>query len=613
MLALGWLVLFLPLLACLVIAGMTLKHEKISSWLACGALALSFLFSVILFIGLATQGFPTLQSAVTVLPLEHLRLEFGVLLDRLSLIMLLVVTGIGSGIFFYSTAYMKNDKGYSRYFASLSLFAFSMLGIVVSTNFFQTFIFWELVGVSSYLLIGHWYQKDEAADAGKKAFITTRVGDVGFLIGILLLSSLAAALGKQTLDFQALSELLGHGAGHESMLTAICLLVFCGVLGKSAQFPLHVWLPDAMEGPTPVSALIHAATMVAAGVYLLARTYFLFVLSPSALSIIAGIGGFTALIAATMALVQPDIKKILAYSTLSQLGYMVMAAGLGSSSAAMYHLVTHAFFKALLFLGAGSVIHALHTQSIWEMGGLFRKMPVTAWTFLAGFLALAGVYPLSGFFSKDEILTLAFTVNRPLFWIGAGTAFLTAFYMGRLFFTVFLSEPKWEKEPHESPRVMTVPLVLLAFFASIGGFLGLGTFLHSHYDLPIAWNFSVVVGSLALSLTAILLSYLIYALDIPLLKPFEKLFSPASGLLLKKYYMDDLYDALVKHVQQNFAGLCDLFERVVVVKGMVNGTAGLTGWAGDRLRRLQTGKVQFYAFAFSAGVTLITLFWIVLR
>ncbi len=613
MLALGWLILFLPLMACLVIAGTTLKHEKISAWIACGALSLSFIFSIILFAVLAAQGFPTLQSTVTILPLEHLRLEFGVLIDRLSLIMLLVVTGIGSGIFFYSMGYMKEDKGYSRYFASLSLFAFSMLGIVVSTNFFQTFIFWELVGVSSYLLIGHWYQKDEAADAGKKAFITTRVGDVGFLIGILFLSSLSATLGKQTLDFQALSELLGHPAGHEFILTAICLLVFCGVLGKSAQFPLHVWLPDAMEGPTPVSALIHAATMVAAGVYLLARVYFLFILSPTALSVIAGIGAFTALIAATMALVQPDIKKILAYSTLSQLGYMVMAAGLGSSSAAMYHLVTHAFFKALLFLGAGSVIHALHTQNILEMGGLFRKMPVTAWTFLIGFLALAGVYPLSGFWSKDEILTLAFTVNRPLFWIGAGTAFLTAFYMGRLFFTVFLSEPKWKKEPHESPRVMTTPLLLLAFFAATGGFFGLGTFLHSHYDQAIAWNFSVVAGSLTLSLVAILLSYLIYALDIPLLKPFEKPFSPVAGLLIKKYYMDDLYDVLVKYVQQNFAGLCDLFERVVVVKGMVNGTAQLTGWAGDRLRCLQTGKVQFYAFAFSAGVTLITLFWIVLR
>ncbi len=613
MIILGWLILFLPLFACLAIAGFALKQDKASSWIACGALTLSFFLSLIVFAGMAMRKFPVFESNVTVLPLENLRLEFGILLDRLSLLMLLVVTGIGSGIFLYSMEYMKGDKGYGRYFAALSFFAFSMLGIVVSTNFFQTFIFWELVGVSSYLLIGHWYEKDEAADAGKKAFITTRVGDVGFLIGILLLGPLTAAFGKQTLNFQTLSGVLDMHSGHERMITAICLLIFCGVLGKSAQFPLHVWLPDAMEGPTPVSALIHAATMVAAGVYLLARAYFLFAVSPTALAVIANIGAFTAFMAATMALVQPDIKKILAYSTLSQLGLMVMAAGLGSSSAAMYHLVTHAFFKALLFLGAGSVIHALDTQNIWEMGGVFRRMPITGWTFLVGFLALAGIFPLSGFWSKDEILTLAFMTNRFLFWAAVATAFLTSFYMGRLFFTVFLAEPRWKKEPHESPRVMTVPLQVLAFFAITGGFWGLGPFLHSHHDRVIEWSFSVVGISLSVSPAGILLAYLIYALNIPLLAPFERVLSPIGGLLIKKYYMDDFYDGLVKYVQQNFAGLCDLFERYVVVKGMVNGTAHLTGWAGDRLRRFQTGKLQFYVFMFSAGVTLITFVWVLVR
>lgn len=613
MITLGWLILFLPLFACMAIAGITLKKEKVSAFIACGALALSFLLSLIVFFTMSLQKFPTLESSVAIISLEGLRLEFGILLDRLSLLMLLVVTGIGSTIFFYSAEYMKGDKGFSRYFASLSLFAFSMLGIVVSPNFFQTFVFWELVGVSSYLLIGHWYEKNEAADAGKKAFITTRVGDIGFLIGILLLGSLTASFGKQTLNFHTLSDMLTMNTGQEHLLTGICLLIFCGVLGKSAQFPLHIWLPDAMEGPTPVSALIHAATMVAAGVYLFARAYFLFALSPAALAVIANIGVFTAFFAATMALVQPDIKKILAYSTLSQLGYMVMAVGLGSSSAAMYHLVTHAFFKALLFLGAGSVIHALHTQNIWEMGGVFRRMPVTGWTFLAGFLALAGVFPLSGFWSKDEILTLAFTANRFIFWPALVTAFLTAFYMGRLFFTVFIAEPRWKKEPHESPKMMTVPLLVLAFFAVTGGFLGLGSFFHSHHDRVIDWNFSVVVISLSVSLAGILIAYLIYALNIPLLAPFQKVLGPLEKLLLKKYYMDDVCDALVMHGQQNFAKGCDLFERLVVIQGMVNGTAHLTGWTGDRLRRLQTGTVQFYAFLFSAGMILITFVWILVQ
>ncbi|MBI4550465.1 MAG: NADH-quinone oxidoreductase subunit L [Candidatus Omnitrophica bacterium] len=613
MLTLAWLVLFLPLAAAAAILAGTLRRNFLSSALACGAMTVSFLFSCAIFFQLAGRNFEAAESHVVLVSIRNFELEFGVLVDRLSAIMLLIVTGIGGGIFFYSTEYMKDDPGYSRYFAGLSLFAFSMLGIVLSTNFFQIFVFWELVGVSSYLLIGHWYQKNEAADAGKKAFITTRIGDVGFLIGILMVWSLAGGAGKETLNFGVLESLMGDGFSGGMYLTLACLAVFCGVLGKSAQFPLHVWLPDAMEGPTPVSALIHAATMVAAGVYLLARTFFLFVHSSQALFVIACTGCVTALMAALMALVQDDIKKVLAYSTLSQLGYMVMAVGLGSASAGMYHLVTHAFFKALLFLGAGSVIHAIHTQNIWEMGGLLRRLPVTGWTFLIGFLALAGIFPLSGFFSKDEILTLA-SMRHPVFYLaGTLTAFLTAFYMGRLFFTVFTAEPRREHHPHGEAAVIRIPLLLLAFFSAASGFFGLGHWLHTHHDAEIEWNFWVVSISLIVSLGGIAASYLVYNLRIPLPESLGVVFAPARKVLENKFYLDDFYDALVQKVQQNFAGLCDLFERWVVVEWMVNGTARVTAWSGDMLRRLQTGRIHFYALVFSAGITALVGWWVLAR
>src|SRR5882762_1804663 len=359
---------------------------------------------------------------------------------------------------------MKGDRGYSRYFAFLSLFTFSMLGIVLADNFVMMFIFWELVGVSSYLLIEHWYERPAAAAACKKAFLTNRLGDFGFLAGILLVW---ATLGHH-LNFE---ELAAHLRGSQveqfgSVATVAGLLIFCGAMGKSAQFPLHVWLPDAMEGPTPVSALIHAATMVAAGVYMLCRVYFIF--TPEALTVIAWIGGFTALLAALIAVQQNDIKRILAYSTLSQLGYMVMAVGLGGPTPAMFHLTTHAFFKALLFLGAGSVILALHhEQDIWKMGAIRKKMPVTFWTFLFGTLALCGVPPFSGFYSKDAILAQALHEhNYPLFALAVFVAVLTTFYMFRLLFVVFLGETKsrpiGSEHASESPRVMVWPLRILA-------------------------------------------------------------------------------------------------------------------------------------------------------
>src|SRR5450755_4645420 len=387
--------------------------------------------------------------------------------DTLAIAMMVVVTSVTLLVQIYSQGYMENSAGYARFFSYLSLFAFSMLVIVFAQNFLVIFIGWELVGLSSYLLIGFWInkrvrpdeQRPSPASASLQAFVVNRVGDVGFIIGIMILFA-----NTHSFDF---AYIFGHvGDMDKALLTTAMILVFCGAVGKSAQVPLHVWLPDAMEGPTPVSALIHAATMVAAGVYMLCRVSWLILPSPTALTLIAWIGGITAIMAATIAIAQNDIKRILAYSTLSQLGYMVMTVGLGGPTQAMFHLTTHAFFKALLFLGAGSVIIGLHhEQDIWKMGGLWKKMPITFWTFLIGTLALAGVPPLSGFYSKDEILLLAFEKSAPLFIMAITTAFLTAYYMGREVFVVFFGQPRDQHaydHAHESPLVMTLPLMFLA-------------------------------------------------------------------------------------------------------------------------------------------------------
>src|SRR3989441_2966736 len=434
--ALPWLILFLPLVSAATITLFTQKNRELSARLSIGAIVSGFVLSVIF---IAANGWEPLQkeTLVTWLEVGDLQLDFGLRLDPLSLPMLLIVTGVGGVIHIYSYGYMREDRGFSRYFAGLSLFTFSMLGIVLANNFLMLFIFWELVGVSSYLLIGHWFERPSAADAAKKAFITNRLGDFGFLLGILMVWGFAGGLNFSLIE----DQLKRNPALFGSMATVAGLLIFCGAVGKSAQFPLHVWLPDAMEGPTPVSALIHAATMVAAGVYMLCRVFFIF--NAPALQVIAWVGGITALLAALMAVQQNDIKRILAYSTLSQLGYMVMAVGLGGPTPAMFHLATHAFLKALRFLGAGSVIIALHhEQGIWKMGGLEQKMPVTFWTFLIGTPALCGVPPLSGYFSKDDILMTALEHNLALFVLAVLVAALTTFYMFRLWFVAFLGRAK---------------------------------------------------------------------------------------------------------------------------------------------------------------------------
>src|SRR6266513_1856597 len=486
---LPWLVLLAPLVSASVITLFTLRWKSLSSAISIAAVFVSFGCSCFIFAKSATAAPEFLWLDITPI----FRVPFGLTLDQLSRTMAVLVSGVGALIHIYSLGYMRDDEGKSRYFSALSLFMFAMLGIVFANNFVMLFIFWELVGFTSYVLIGHWFYRDAAADAGNKAFITTRIGDFGFMIGILMIW-----MATGSIVFSEVTPRMPALASHPTFVTITALLIFCGAVGKSAQFPLHVWLPDAMEGPTPVSALIHAATMVAAGVYMLVRVAFIIQASQTALLVVAWIGTITAVMAALIATQQDDIKRILAYSTLSQLGYMVMAVGLASNDAAMFHLFTHAFFKALLFLAAGSVIVMLHhEQNIWKMGGLSRNLPITFLTFGAGALALIGCPPFSGFFSKDAILAVAYERNMPIFVVGLLTAFLTAFYVIRLFVVVFFGNARSEiaRKSNESPAVMTGPLIALALLAILGGF---AFFARNFLVLPVEKNIGLFVPALAI-------------------------------------------------------------------------------------------------------------------
>ena len=625
---LPWLILFLPLFAAAGITLFTLRWRNVSAFLSIGAIVTGFVLTISF---IAVNGFGSdmgiSETSINWLSVAGLHVDFGLKLDRLSLMMMLIVTGVGGAIHIYSFGYMHTDRGFSRFFACLSLFTFSMLGIVLANNFLMLFIFWELVGVSSYLLIGFWYEKPSAADAAKKAFFTNRLGDFGFLLGILLFWGLLGSLNFRELAQQidevhkhGLSDFLLHGFHTDFVLTVAGLLIFCGAMGKSAQFPLHVWLPDAMEGPTPVSALIHAATMVAAGVYMLCRIIFL--LDPTALQVIAYIGGFTALLAALIAVQQNDIKRILAYSTLSQLGYMVMAVGLAGPTPAMFHLTTHAFFKALLFLGAGSVIHALHEeQDIWKMGGLKKKMPVTFWTFIIGTLALSGVPPFSGFYSKDSILAQALVQkNYLLFGVAVFVAALTTFYMFRLFFVAFLGEARSEKSrhAHESPAVMSLPLVVLAVFALVGGYIGISNiygsqFIAEHEQLsvvqqafePVHNLFPMLcgIGAVVVGLFTAFTLYNNTATD-----PLPAKLGGLATAMKNKFYFDEIYEATFIRAHDFIAAVADFIDRWVVEWGGIGLIRGGTDFSGRALRLLQTGNLQTYAFLFVLGVAMVLWF-----
>jgi NADH-quinone oxidoreductase subunit L len=611
---LPWLILFLPLLSAVCITLFTQKDARFSALLSVGAIFVSFLLSIFLFAGNLTTA-PPQDISLHWLQVGHLSIHFGMHFDPMSLLMLLIVTGVGSAIHLYSVAYMKGDRAGGRFFAGLSLFTFAMLGVVLSDNFLQMFIFWELVGASSYLLIGFWYERAAAADAAKKAFLTNRLGDFGFFTGILLVWAMT-----HTLNFaEAHNQMRNNPDLFGTAATSVGLLIFCGAVGKSAQFPLHVWLPDAMEGPTPVSALIHAATMVAAGVYMLCRVFFIF--DPSALHVISWIGGFTALMSALIACQQNDIKRILAYSTLSQLGYMVMAVGLHEPPAAMFHLATHAFFKALLFLGAGSVIHAVsQEQDIWKMGRLKEKMPVTYWTFLAGTLALCGVLPLSGFFSKDAILAAAWKGSMTLFAVGIVVAFLTTFYMFRLFFVVFLGKAKSDltAHAHESPKVMTVPLVVLAVAAVGGGFFGIINFIAPQFGETAPEIFAPfepfhaapMAASLGLAAFAVGLLIAWHLYSDAESDPVPEKIQSLSKLLSHKFYFDEMYGSLIAVTQDSLATFANGID--IGIKLLIRAVQGTTELTGRGLRLFQSGNLQTYTFLFAAGIAL-ALYLMLLR
>ncbi|MGH8024075.1 MAG: NADH-quinone oxidoreductase subunit L, partial [Limisphaerales bacterium] len=550
-----------------------------------------------------------------------LNIDFGLKLDPLSLMMMLIVTGVGGAIHIYSRGYMREDAGMARFFSFMSLFTFSMLGVVLANNFIQLFIFWELVGVSSYLLIGFWFEKPSAADAAKKAFIVNRLGDFGFLLGILMVWGLLGSLNFSTLQGSFVHNPVALG----TWATIAGLLVFCGAVGKSAQFPLHVWLPDAMEGPTPVSALIHAATMVAAGVYMLCRI--LFLLNPPALQVVACIGGFTALLSAVIAIQQDDIKRIIAYSTLSQLGYMVMAVGLNGPTAAMFHLTTHAFFKALLFLSAGSAIIALHhEQDIWKMGALRRKMPITFWTFLTGAIALSGMFPFSGFYSKDSILAQGLARHDlegyVLFAVGVFVAALTTFYIFRLFFIVFCGREKSDAASHarESPAVMTLPLVVLAGFSLVGGWIGIeGVYNRIFVAQPekaagfasaflAPFNHSPLAASLGILAFFIGLTgaYVLYAKAEK--DPLPEMLGGLAGAMKNKFYFDEIYQVTFVRAHDFLAAIADWIDRWLLEGFCIGLVRGGTNLTGRGLRFLQTGNLQTYAFLLVIGMAVALYF-----
>ena len=590
---LAWYALLLPLVSSIAIALFTRRSKVLSSVISIAAVLVSFVCSCLIF---AQSG--TSAPEFTWIDFSGVfRVPFGFILDNLSKTMLLLVSGVGLLIHIYSLGYMRDDEGKSRYFAALSLFMFAMLGIVLANNFVMMFIFWELVGFTSYVLIGHWFYRDAAADAANKAFITTRIGDFGFMLGILMVW-----MATGSVVFNEMASRLSILANHPGFLTVAALLIFCGAVGKSAQFPLHVWLPDAMEGPTPVSALIHAATMVAAGVYMLVRVAFIIQPSQPALLVIAWIGTITALLAALIATQQNDIKRILAYSTLSQLGYMVMAVGLASNEAAMFHLFTHAFFKALLFLAAGSVIVMLHhEQNIWEMGGLSRKLPITFLAFTVGALALIGCPPFSGFFSKDAILALAYERNMPIFVIGLFTAFLTAFYVVRLLVIVFFGKSRSEiaRQSGESPFVMTGPLIALALLATFGGF---AFFARNFLALPIEKEVATFVPALAIGV-------LILGSGLAIALYRNRTSEPLDvELLRRKFYFDEFYAWLIDWTQELLARMSAFFDRWIIDAGVVGGSSGGTWGIGALLRLVQVGNLQAYLFLFGLGIVALIYF-----
>ncbi len=638
-----FLIPLLPL-AGFLINGLLLGRlpKPVISLVACGSVGLSFLLSLAAFYNLASMPSDARQMTQTLftwISSDLLHVNFGFLLDPLSAVMILVVTGVGFLIHVYSIGYMSHDHGYGRFFAYLNLFMFSMLVLVLADNFLLLFVGWEGVGLCSYLLIGFWYEKQSATDAGKKAFIVNRIGDFGFLLGMFIIFWNVGSLDFITVSKMA-PEVFVAGGG---LITATGLLLFLGACGKSAQLPLYVWLPDAMEGPTPVSALIHAATMVTAGVYMLARTNVLFLMAPDALMVVAVVGAATALFAASIGLAQNDIKRVLAYSTVSQLGYMFLACGVASFTAGIFHLMTHAFFKALLFLGAGSVIHAMSgEQDMRNMGGLKSHVPITFRTMYIATLAIAGIPFFAGFFSKDEILWKAYSSPMHggwLFWlVGVAGAALTAFYMFRLIYLTFYGSERMSSEVkhhlHESPKTMTIPLVVLAALSVVGGFVGIpGTWglpnlfeewlapvMHGHAQAAAEHALASTGESASEELTLMLLSIAVVLTSIYMARYFYKknltaatsLASKLSGVrtvLANKYYVDEIYGAVIIRPLVYFSVFLWKIVDVIIIDGTLNGLAVVWGEVSNTLRFSQSGQLRSYATIFSVGVVILIAYF----
>lgn len=587
----------------------------------------SFIVSLFIFVEVKSPTFhePVIVTLFDFISSGKLHIPLAFQVDQLSSLFLLIITGVGFLIHVYSASYMGHDEGMVKYFAYLNLFVFSMLLLILGANYLVMFIGWEGVGLCSYLLIGFWFKKREYTNAAKKAFVMNRIGDLGFLIGMLLV-----LYNFGTLSYKEFFTTLGTTGASipSSTITAITICFFIGATGKSAQIPLYTWLPDAMAGPTPVSALIHAATMVTAGIYMIARSHVLYSLAPFTLDIIAIIGLATALLAASIAIRQNDIKKVLAYSTVSQLGFMFLALGVGAYTTAVFHVMTHAFFKALMFLGSGSVIHAMGgEQDIRKMGGLGKKMKITSITFLIGCLAISGFPLLSGFFSKDAILTAAFAHNPVLFGLGVVAAMMTAFYMFRLYFLTFTGSFRGthdqEHHLHESPIAMTGPLMILAILSIVGGYVGLPEVMSEHnlfneYLAPVVKNFGEHHMSAATEwmLMAISTGASLIMIVFAYSATKKAAFPESTGIakvLENKWYVDELYDAVIVRPIEALSGFLDRFVERMGIDGIVNGVGKTVKWGGDRLRMLQTGQVGFYIFIMVIGmVALFTLsfFWI---
>lgn len=614
----AWLIPLFPLIAFIVLILFQKQLKEVSAWLGVAFTLGAFILAVMTLV--ERIGLNNAKASPVLVDWFHIGdrlVTMGYEITPLNALMLVIVTTVSLVVHLYSRGYMEGDDRIAVFYAYLGLFTFSMLGLVLSPNLLQLYIFWELVGVMSFLLVGFYYYKPEAKAAAKKAFIMTRIGDVGLLVAIILIF-----WNVGSFDYAAIFAAVQNNELTGGLLTLIAILIFVGAIGKSGQFPLHTWLPDAMEGPTPVSALIHAATMVAAGVYLVASLFPLFEASPAALNTVAYVGGFTAIFAASIALVQNDIKRILAYSTVSQLGYMMLALGAAGYAAGVFHLMTHAFFKALLFLAAGSVIHALHKQNIQEMGGLFRKMKWTGWLFLIGCLAIVGIPPFSGFFSKEEILlTVWQSGNVGLFWIAVVTAFMTAFYMFRLFFKVFMNAPQQNGLSHikESPFIMIAPMVALGVLAVGSGWVNthwFGMYLTNWLETGPAFTYGIfpeehtwiLVMTLLVSLAGIGLAYLMYGQQRSRISP-DYISEKVPGmhrLLERKYYVDEVYDVVFVKGLDLIGNIGHIIDKYVI-EGFISMLNNIMNGFSSLGAKWQNGQVQVYGTTVLIGMAIIIL------